>query len=172
MPVSVASRNFLENFMHHHSAGHGAKMTQFKPHGENRASLADGYVAGGTAFSVARRNFPKRFLLYHRAGLGVTMSSQTQCGYTPFVHNEISRAIGASGINVDTMSFGKTEGDTPDKKNAHMLQDDEADGPYYRMKGEGMPLNTPFTSGGVKALRSSVIYKKLGQSKAEGKRRR
>ena len=61
-------------------------------------------------------------------------SPQTQRGYTAFVHTKISRVIGASGIHVGTMSFGKMEGDASDKNIAYMLQDDEADGPYYRQE--------------------------------------
>merc|ERR1712032_1697210 len=66
------------------------------------------------------------------AGYGAVTSPQTQRGYTAFVHTKISRVIGASGIHVGTMSFGKMEGDASDKGIAYMLQDDEADGPYYR----------------------------------------
>merc|ERR1712032_648986 len=108
-------------------------MSQFGPLAENCAFLVDGYVAGGTAVTVARRNFPKQFLHYHRAGHGAVTSPQTQRGYTAFVHTKISRIIGASGIHVGTMSFGKMEGDASDKNIGFMLQDDVADGPYYRL---------------------------------------
>merc|ERR1712156_705527 len=84
-------------------------LSQFGPLAENCAFLVDGYVAGGTAVTVARRNFPKQFLHYHRAGHGSVTSPQTQRGYTAFVHTKISRVIGASGIHVGTMSFGKME---------------------------------------------------------------
>merc|ERR1711953_1265084 len=97
------------------------------------AFLVDGYVAGGTAITVARKNFPRQFLHYHRAGHGAVTSPQTQRGYTAFVHTKISRIIGASGIHVGTMSFGKMEGDASDKNIAFMLQDDIADGPYLRL---------------------------------------
>eukprot|EP00971_Amphidinium_carterae_P042016 825469-Amphidinium_carterae.1 len=90
-------------------------LSQFGPLAENCAFLVDGYVAGGTAVTVARRNFPKQFLHYHRAGHGAVTSPQTQRGYTAFVHTKLSRVIGASGIHVGTMSFGKMEGDASDK---------------------------------------------------------
>ena len=35
------------------------------------------------------------------------------------------------------------EGDASDKNIAFMLQDDVADGPYYRQDWEGMPQTTP-----------------------------
>ena len=51
------------------------------------------------------------------------------------------------------MSFGKMEGDASDKNIAFMLQDDEADGPYYHQEWEGMKQTTPIISGGMNALR-------------------
>merc|ERR1712008_168515 len=114
-------------------------LSQFGPLGENTAFLVDGYVSGGTAITVARCNFPQQFLHYHRAGHGAVTSPQTQRGYTAFVHTKLSRIIGASGIHVGTMSFGKMEGDASDKLIAYMLQDDEAQGPYYKQEWEGLP---------------------------------
>merc|ERR1712170_65961 len=102
-------------------------MSQFGPLAENCAFLVDGYVAGGTAVTTCRRNFPKQFLHYHRAGHGAVTSPQTQRGYTAFVHTKITRIIGASGVHVGTMSFGKMEGDSTDRNIAYMLQDDAAD---------------------------------------------
>jgi len=139
-------------------------LSQFGPLGENTAFLVDGYVSGGTAITVARRNFPKQFLHYHRAGHGAVTSPQTQRGYTAFVHTKISRIIGASGIHVGTMSFGKMEGDASDKCIAYMLQDDEADGPYYRQEWEGMIQTTPIISGGMNALRLPAFFENLGHS--------
>ena len=101
-------------------------LLQFGPLGESTAFLVDGYVSGGTAITADRRTFPKQFLNYHRAGHGAATSPQTQRGYTAFVHTRISRIIGASGIHVGTMRFGKMEGDASDKCSAYMLQDDEA----------------------------------------------
>eukprot|EP00413_Alexandrium_margalefii_P050024 CAMPEP_0204610778 /NCGR_PEP_ID=MMETSP0661-20131031/61682_1 /ASSEMBLY_ACC=CAM_ASM_000606 /TAXON_ID=109239 /ORGANISM="Alexandrium margalefi, Strain AMGDE01CS-322" /LENGTH=647 /DNA_ID=CAMNT_0051622603 /DNA_START=89 /DNA_END=2032 /DNA_ORIENTATION=+ len=139
-------------------------LSQFGPMAENCAFLVDGYVAGGTAVTVARRNFPKQFLHYHRAGHGAVTSPQTQRGYTAFVHTKLSRVIGASGIHVGTMSFGKMEGDASDKNIAFMLQDDEADGPYYRQPWEGMIQTTPIISGGMNALRLPAFFENLGHS--------
>merc|ERR1712039_336638 len=135
--------------------------------GENTAFLVDGYVAGGTAVTVARRNFPKQFLHYHRAGRGAVTSPQTQRGYTAFVHTKISRVIGASGIHVGTMSFGKMEGDASDKGIAYMLQQDEADGPYYHQEWEGMKQTTPIISGGMNALRLPAFFENLGRGGVE-----
>jgi hypothetical protein len=44
------------------------------------------------------------------------------------------------------------EGDASDKGIAYMLQQDEADGPYYHQEWEGMPETTPIISGGVNAF--------------------
>merc|ERR1719454_344446 len=139
-------------------------LSQFGPMAENCALLVDGYVAGGTAVTVARRNFPRQFLHYHRAGHGSVTSPQTQRGYTAFVHTKISRVIGASGIHVGTMSFGKMEGDASDKGIAYMLQQDEADGPYYHQEWEGMVQTTPIISGGMNALRLPAFFENLGHS--------
>jgi len=139
-------------------------MSQFGPLSECCAFLVDGYVSGGTAVTVARRNFPQQFLHYHRAGHGAVTSPQTQRGYTAFVHTKISRIIGASGIHVGTMSFGKMEGDASDKNIAFMLQQDEADGPYYHQEWEGMPETTPIISGGMNALRLPAFFENLGHS--------
>jgi hypothetical protein len=139
-------------------------LSQFGPLSENCAFLVDGYVAGGTAVTVARRNFPQQFLHYHRAGHGSVTSPQTQRGYTAFVHTKISRVIGASGIHVGTMSFGKMEGDASDKNIAFMLQEDEADGPYYHQTWEGMKQTTPIISGGMNALRLPAFFENLGHS--------
>merc|ERR1711972_684551 len=139
-------------------------MSQFGPLAENTAFLVDGYVAGDTAVTVARRNFPRQFLHYHRAGHGSVTSPQTQRGYTAFVHTKISRVIGASGIHVGTMSFGKMEGDASDKGIAFMLQDDQADGPYYHQEWEGMKQTTPIIFGGMNALRLPAFFENLGHS--------
>merc|ERR1711937_1054337 len=139
-------------------------MAQFGPMAELTALLVDGYVTGGTGITVCRRVFPKQFLHYHRAGHGAVTSPQTQRGYTEFVHTKISRVIGASGTHVGTMSFGKMEGDASDKGIAFMLQDDEADGPYYHQEWQGMPETTPIISGGMNALRLPAFFQNLGHS--------
>merc|ERR1712241_1451355 len=83
---------------------------------------------------------------------------------TAFVHTKISRIIGASGIHVGTMSFGKMEGDASDKNIAFMLQQDEADGPYYHQEWEGMVQTTPIISGGMNALRLPAFFENLTHS--------
>merc|ERR1712176_108264 len=139
-------------------------LSMFGPLGENTAFLVDGYVAGGTAVTAARSNFPKQFLHYHRAGHGAVTSPQTQRGYTAFVHTKLSRVIGVSGIHTGTMSFGKMEGDASDKNIGFMLQDDVADGPYYRQEWEGMKQPPPIISGGMNALRLPAFFENLGHS--------
>merc|ERR1712159_887094 len=139
-------------------------LGQFGPMAENCALLVDGYVAGGTGITCCRRNFPDQFLHYHRAGHGAVTSPQTQRGYTAFVHTKMSRIQGASGIHVGTMSFGKMEGDSSDKNIAFMLQDDEADGPYYHQEWQGMKQTTPIISGGMNALRLPAFFMNLGHS--------
>ena len=56
------------------------------------------------------------------------------------------------------------EGDASDKNIAFMLQDDVADGPYYRQDWEGMPQTTPIISGGMNALRLPAFFENLGHS--------
>merc|ERR1711959_746120 len=139
-------------------------LGQFGPLAENCALLVDGYVAGGTGITTCRRNFPDQFLHYHRAGHGAVTSPQTQRGYTAFVHTKMSRIQGASGIHVGTVSFGKMKGDSSDKNIAFMLQDDEADGPYYHQEWQGMKQTTPIISGGMNALRLPAFFMNLGHS--------
>jgi hypothetical protein len=62
------------------------------------------------------------------------------------------------------MSFGKMEGDASDKGIAYMLQQDEADGPYYHQEWEGMKQTTPIISGGMNALRLPAFFENLGHS--------
>jgi len=45
-----------------------------------------------------------------------------------------------------------------------MLQDDEADGPYYHQCWEGMKQTTPIISGGMNALRLPAFFENLGHS--------
>merc|ERR1711977_589944 len=139
-------------------------LGQFGPLAENCALLVDGYVAGGTGITTCRRNFPDQFLHYHRAGHGAVTSPQTQRGYTAFVHTKMSRIQGASGIHVGTMSFGKMEGDSSDKNIAFMLQDDDADGPYFHQEWQGMKQTAPIISGGMNALRLPAFFMNLGHS--------
>ncbi len=135
--------------------------------GENAnhvAFLVDGYVAGPAAVTTARRNFPAQYLHFHRAGHGAVTSPQTQRGYTAFVLAKMARLIGASGIHVGTMGFGKMEGEPSDRQIAHMITDDSADGPYYHQEWNGMKPTTPIISGGMNALRMPGFFENLGHS--------
>merc|ERR1712083_1014280 len=51
-----------------------------------------------------------------------------------------------------------------DKSIGFMLQDDVADGPYYRQEWEGMKQTTPIISGGMNALRLPAFFENLGHS--------
>jgi len=139
-------------------------LETFAGNADHVAFLVDGYVAGPTAVTVARRNFPGQFLHYHRAGHGAVTSPQTQRGYTAFVHCKMSRLSGASGIHTGTMGFGKMEGENADKAIAYMLEQDDAQGPYFRQTWQGMKATTPIISGGMNALRLPGFFDNLGHS--------
>jgi ribulose-bisphosphate carboxylase large chain len=135
--------------------------------GENAshvAFLVDGYVAGPTAVTTCRRQFPNQFLHYHRAGHGAVTSPQSKRGYTALVHCKMSRLQGASGIHTGTMGFGKMEGDASDKAIAYMLEQDVAQGPYYKQEWLGIKSTTPIISGGMNALRLPGFFNNLGHS--------
>jgi len=126
------------------------------------AFLVDGYVAGPTAVSTARRQFPNQYLHYHRAGHGAVTSPQSNRGYTAFVLAKLSRLMGASGIHVGTMSYGKMEGETEDKNTAYMIERDQADGHFFHQEWNGMKPTTPIISGGMNALRLPGFFENLG----------
>ena len=56
------------------------------------------------------------------------------------------------------------EGDASDKNIGFMLQDDVADGPYYKQEWQGMKQTTPIISGGMNALRLPAFFENLGHS--------
>ncbi len=135
--------------------------------GENAshvAFLVDGYVGGPMSVTLSRRYFPSQFLHYHRAGHGAVTSPQAKRGYTALVHMKMSRMQGASGIHTGTMGYGKMEGDPSDKLLAHMLEQDEAMGLYYKQGWNGMMATTPIISGGMNALRLPGFFDNLGHS--------
>ncbi len=135
--------------------------------GENAghvAFLVDGYVGGPSAVTLARRYFSGQFLHYHRAGHGAVTSPQAKRGYTSLVHMKMARLQGASGIHTGTMGFGKMEGAPEDKLLAFMLENEEADGLFYRQKWYGMKATTPIISGGMNALRLPGFFDNLGHS--------
>jgi ribulose-bisphosphate carboxylase large chain len=126
------------------------------------AFLVDGYVAGPTAVTVARRNFPAQFLHFHRAGHGAVTSPQSKRGYTAFVHCKMTRLMGASGMHVGTMGYGKMEGESSDKLISFMLDDDVAQGPYFKQEWQGMKSTSSIISGGMNALRLPGFFANLG----------
>jgi ribulose-bisphosphate carboxylase large chain len=126
------------------------------------AFLVDGYVAGPTAVTTARRNFPAQFLHFHRAGHGAVTSPQSKRGYTSFVHCKMTRLLGASGMHVGTMGYGKMEGESSDKLISFMLDDDVAQGPYFKQEWHGMKSTSSIISGGMNALRLPGFFANLG----------
>ncbi len=133
--------------------------------GENAprvAFLVDGYVGGPGMVTTARRNYPSQYLHYHRAGHGAVTSPSSVRGYTAFVLAKLSRLMGASGIHVGTMGFGKMEGGPDDTIIAYMIERDECQGPVYYQKWLGMKPTTPIISGGMNALRLPGFFENLG----------
>ncbi len=139
-------------------------LETFGEFADHVAFLVDGYVAGPQAVTTARRAFPKQFIHYHRAGHGAVTSPQSKRGYTAFVLAKMSRLQGASGIHTGTMGFGKMEGEEADRQMAYMIEQDRAEGPFYRQDWLGMALTTPIISGGMNALRMPGFFKNLGHS--------
>jgi ribulose-bisphosphate carboxylase large chain len=60
------------------------------------------------------------------------------------------------------MGFGKMEGEAADKAIAFMLDQDIADGPYFRQEWQGVKSCTPIVSGGMNALRLPGFFTNLG----------
>lgn len=139
-------------------------LETFAENASHVAFLVDGYVAGPTAITTCRRQFPSQFLHYHRAGHGAVTSPQAKRGYTALVHCKMSRLQGASGIHTGTMGYGKMEGDASDKAIAFMLEQDVAQGPYYKQEWLGVKATTPIISGGMNALRLPGFFTNLGHS--------
>jgi len=135
--------------------------------GENASHIAflvDGFLAGPTAVTCVRRNFPGQFLHYHRAGHGAITSPQSQRGYTALVLSKLARMAGASGIHIGTFGVGKMEGAPADRATAMMLDQPEAEGPFFRQEWGGMKATTPIISGGMNALRLPVFFASLGHA--------
>ncbi|MBF0167871.1 MAG: ribulose-bisphosphate carboxylase [Alphaproteobacteria bacterium] len=139
-------------------------LETFGPNASHVAFLVDGFVGGPTAVTLARRNFPNQFLHYHRAGHGMVTSNQSRRGYNVLVHMKMARLQGASGIHTGTMGYGKMEGEPADKIVAYMLEQNVADGLYYRQDWQGMKACTPIISGGMNALRLPGFFSNLGHS--------
>ncbi len=96
------------------------------------------------------------------AGHGAVTSAESNRGYTSLVHMKWSRMLGASGIHVGTMGYGKMEGYAGDKVNAFMLTDDSVDGTFFHQEWERMKSTTPIISGGMNALRLPGFFENLG----------
>ncbi|HDH16499.1 MAG TPA: ribulose-bisphosphate carboxylase, partial [Gammaproteobacteria bacterium] len=133
--------------------------------GENAAHVAflvDGYVGGPGMVTTARRQYPGQYLHYHRAGHGAVTSPSSKRGYTAYILGKMARLMGASGIHVGTMGYGKMEGSQDDKIIAYMIERDECQGPVYYQKWYGMKPTTPIISGGMNALRLPGFFENLG----------
>jgi ribulose-bisphosphate carboxylase large chain len=83
-------------------------------------------------------------------------------GYTALVLAKLARVMGASGIHVGTMGFGKMESEADDRSIAYMLERDVAKGLFYEQQWHGMAPTTPIISGGMNAVRSIKFYENLG----------
>ena len=134
----------------------------FGPDANKLAFLVDGYVGGPGMITTARRNYPNQFLHYHRAGHGAITSPSSKRGYTAFVLAKMARLQGASGIHVGTMGHGKMEGEADDRVIAYMIEREEAQGPVYFQKWDGIKATTPIVSGGMNALRLPGFFANLG----------
>jgi ribulose-bisphosphate carboxylase large chain len=139
-------------------------LETFGEYANHVAFLVDGYVAGPTAITTARRNFPAQYLHYHRAGHGAVTSPSSKRGYSAFVLAKMARLMGASGIHVGTMGYGKMEGDQDDRITAFMIERDSAKGPYYQQEWLGLKPTTPIISGGMNAIRVPGFFENLGHS--------
>jgi ribulose-bisphosphate carboxylase large chain len=74
----------------------------------------------------------------------------------------MTRLLGASGMHVGTMGYGKMEGESSDKLISFMLDDDVAQGPYFKQEWHGMKATSSIISGGMNALRLPGFFKNLG----------
>ncbi len=150
---------------HHEMVARGEYVLEtFAENADHVALLVDGYAAGPAAVTTARRTFPRQFLHYHRAGHGAVTSPQAKRGYTALVLSKMARLLGASGIHVGTMSFGKMESERADRDIAYMIERDAADGPYYHQEWLGMNPTAPIVSGGMNAVRIPGFFENLGHS--------
>ena len=148
---------------HHEMIARGEYiLNAFGADADKVAFLVDGYVGGPGMVTTARRNFPSQYLHYHRAGHGAVTSPSSKRGYTAFVLAKMSRLMGASGIHVGTMGYGKMEGSADDKIIAYMIERDSCQGPFYHQEWYGMKPTTPIISGGMNALRLPGFFENLG----------
>ncbi len=137
-------------------------LESFGEDADKVAFLVDGYVGGPGMVTTARRQYPSQYLHYHRAGHGAVTSPSSKRGYTAFILAKMARLMGASGIHVGTMGYGKMEGGKDDKIIAYMIERDSVTGPYYHQEWYGMKPTTPIISGGMNALRLPGFFENLG----------
>ncbi len=160
--AKIFSANITADDHHEMCARADFILETFAENAHAVAFLVDGYVGGPGMVTTARRNYPSQYLHYHRAGHGAVTSPSSVRGYTAFVLSKLSRLMGASGIHVGTMGFGKMEGGADDKNTAYMIERDSADGPVYHQEWFGMKPTTPIISGGMNALRLPGFFENLG----------
>jgi ribulose-bisphosphate carboxylase large chain len=160
--AKLFSMNITADDHHEMLARADFALKTFGPDANKLAFLVDGYVGGPGMVTTARRNYPGQFLHYHRAGHGAVTSPSAKRGYTAFVLAKMSRLQGASGIHVGTMGYGKMEGEGDDRIIAYMIERDEAQGPVYYQRWDGMRATTPIISGGMNALRLPGFFENLG----------
>ena len=160
--AKIFSANITADDHHEMCARADYILETFAENAHAVAFLVDGYVGGPGMVTTARRNYPSQYLHYHRAGHGAITSPSSVRGYTAFVLSKLSRLMGASGIHVGTMGFGKMEGGADDRNIAYMIERDSADGPVYHQEWHGMKPTTPIISGGMNALRLPGFFENLG----------
>jgi len=160
--AKLFSANITADDHHEMCARADFVLETFGPDADKVAFLVDGYVGGPGMVTTARRNYPGQYLHYHRAGHGAVTSPSSVRGYTAFVLAKMSRLMGASGIHVGTMGFGKMEGGADDRIIAYMIEREECEGPFYFQKWDGMKPTTPIISGGMNALRLPGFFENLG----------
>jgi len=160
--AKLFSMNITADDHHEMLARADFALSTFGPDANKLAFLVDGHVGGPGMVTTARRNYPNQFLHYHRAGHGAVTSPSAKRGYTAFVLAKMARLQGASGIHVGTMGYGKMEGGTDDRVIAYMIERDEAQGPVYFQRWDGIKATTPIISGGMNALRLPGFFANLG----------
>jgi len=160
--AKIFSMNITADDYHEMCARADFGLETFGEDAPRLAFLVDGYVGGPGMVTTARRQYPSQYLHYHRAGHGAITSPSSVRGYTAFVLAKMSRLMGASGIHVGTMGYGKMEGGADDRNIAYMIERDSADGPFYHQEWFGMKPTTPIISGGMNALRLPGFFENLG----------
>ena len=160
--AKLFSANITADDHHEMCARADYVLETFGSDADKVAFLVDGYVGGPGMVTTARRNYPGQYLHYHRAGHGAVTSPSSVRGYTAFVLAKMSRLMGASGIHVGTMGFGKMEGGADDRIIAYMIERDSCMGPFFHQEWNGMKPTTPIISGGMNALRLPGFFENLG----------